>query len=523
MSDQALEREIKLTATTGDVDAGRVLELARREGFDAEPAGTVVHDDLYLDTQSFSIARHGAGLRVRDERGDKRLHWKGPAIVEASLHSRVELEAPWTGRPLPETVAELPERFRVEAEPVAQLRELSTVATLSTERRRFELVHRASGGRAELALDRVRATAGASAPVEFRELEIEVREGDAAPWSELADRLQELGDLHPSPSNKLRRTFELAGVAPAGVELPTVLTAKMPLHDAALVIFRRHLTAARREEPGTRLRTHIERLHKMRVATRRLRSAFRTFAGAFPEGALGPWDNLMKRTGRALGPARDLDVLLEAMPDLLGHVPDTLREDLVPFEELLETLREREQAKVLAYLSSRSRLRALERFENFVDDPSAPGTTALRVRQVAPGVILDIARKAFRDGARIGPDSPPEDLHALRITMKKLRYTLECFVDVYGKPLTSFIDSARDLQDILGAYNDASVWAELIQDLVQTKGKRLPKNTLVAIGAIVGVIAERGAEARSHFEETWAEFDRPKTRRKLVEAVSPQW
>src|SRR3954454_3035763 len=57
----------------------------------------------------------------------------------------------------------------------------------------------------------------------------------------------------------------------------------------------------------------IERVHDMRVATRRLRAALEVFGPCFPRRLLGPALSDVKRLADALGERRDRDVAIEAL------------------------------------------------------------------------------------------------------------------------------------------------------------------------------------------------------------------
>jgi CHAD domain-containing protein len=65
----------------------------------------------------------------------------------------------------------------------------------------------------------------------------------------------------------------------------------------------------------------IERVHDMRVATRRLRAALEVFATAFPKGELRPVLRDVKRLADALGERRDPDVHLEEFGKLRATFP----------------------------------------------------------------------------------------------------------------------------------------------------------------------------------------------------------
>jgi inorganic triphosphatase YgiF len=68
------------------------------------------------------------------------------------------------------------------------------------------------------------------------------------------------------------------------------------------------LDAFAQEIEGVRLAEDIEYIHRMRVASRRLRAAFPLFASCFPQKQYGRWMAEIAGITRALGEARDADV-----------------------------------------------------------------------------------------------------------------------------------------------------------------------------------------------------------------------
>jgi CHAD domain-containing protein len=87
--------------------------------------------------------------------------------------------------------------------------------------------------------------------------------------------------------------------------------------------------------------TDIERVHDMRVATRRLRAALEVFSDAFAKGELKPVLRDVKRLADALGERRDPDVHIEEFTKLRTQVADA---DQPGVDLLLESLRT-EQAR----------------------------------------------------------------------------------------------------------------------------------------------------------------------------------
>src|SRR4051794_36176617 len=92
----------------------------------------------------------------------------------------------------------------------------------------------------------------------------------------------------------------------------------------------RSVVAARAEElfehsDGVLDTAHIERVHDMRVATRRLRAVLEIFAPCFPAPAYRAVLRDVKALADALGERRDPDVHLEALAALEQRVPEAQR------------------------------------------------------------------------------------------------------------------------------------------------------------------------------------------------------
>ena len=119
------------------------------------------------------------------------------------------------------------------------------------------------------------------------------------------------------------------------------LDANEPFAEAA-----RRVVAVRAEEvfehsEGVLDTTDIERVHDMRVATRRLRAALEVFAAAFAKDALKPVQRDVKRLADALGERRVPDVQLEE----LGKLRETFGPADQPGVDLLLADLRAEQAR----------------------------------------------------------------------------------------------------------------------------------------------------------------------------------
>jgi CHAD domain-containing protein len=110
----------------------------------------------------------------------------------------------------------------------------------------------------------------------------------------------------------------------------------------------------------------IERVHDMRVATRRLRAALEIFAPCFPRRLLRPALKDVKRLADALGERRDRDVAIDALEHFGDRMPAV---DRAGIGSLVAELR-REQVEAneaLAAIVTEERLASLgERMHELV-------------------------------------------------------------------------------------------------------------------------------------------------------------
>lgn len=104
----------------------------------------------------------------------------------------------------------------------------------------------------------------------------------------------------------------------------------------------------------------IERVHDMRVATRRLRAAMEVFEPCFPRKRWRKAHKQVKALADALGERRDRDIAIESLEELAADVPSPDRKQLAA---LVDDLREeqREANDKLARFVKAKRLKRLRR------------------------------------------------------------------------------------------------------------------------------------------------------------------
>jgi CHAD domain-containing protein len=267
--------------------------------------------------------------------------------------------------------------------------------------------------------------------------------------------------------------------------------------DELQTVLRGHVRELLGREPGVWLGADPEELHKQRVATRRLRSLLRSTRSQLEDRERSEWlRDELRWLGGLLGEVRDRDVLIAYLLDELATI-----EEAAAFGGILELLDgEREEARkeLLAALDSpryRSLLRELER------------PPALREGEQLETAAEAEYNRLRRNVKRLGDDPTDEELHRVRIRTKRARYAAEA---VGGK--SELVSRAKDVQDVLGEHQDATVAEDRIRELVaQVRGAG---RTALAAGRLI----ERQRSRRVAAREAW-----PRALKRLRRAGDDVW
>ncbi len=293
-------------------------------------------------------------------------------------------------------------------------------------------------------------------------------------------------------------------------------------------------------EAGTKLGQDIEELHDMRVATRRMRAALQIFGDYLDKKEWAPFDKGLRRTGRVLGEARDLDVFWVKTKRYLDALPPERSNDLAALRSVWQTERDQAQERLLAYLDSGRYREFKDLFSEFLKPGSINSAYQLsetqdfkprRLRHVAPIILYQglAAMQAYEEWLT-GPNVPLARLHSLRIASKSLRYSLEFLEEVLGPEAKLLIKEMKLMQDHLGDLQDAVVASNLLRDFLTwgtwghdqaEKGKPLPLVPIVAPG-VATYLAARQAELQdlpASLPVVWARIQSPEFKQNFSAAL----
>ena len=281
-----------------------------------------------------------------------------------------------------------------------------------------------------------------------------------------------------------------------------------------------------------------ECLHDFRVAVRKARSLLGEMKHVFATGVTRRLRSDLGWLGQCTGPVRDLDVHLLA----LGTIPrgdgegrasdggegrDPMVSDgvLAALRGYLEAAREREYRALSRTLRSARYRRVRSTFRTFVErEPPARPRSAnalVPIAALSAARILKVYHRTLAEGRAIGDDSPPESLHDLRKSCKRLRYLLEFFRGIHrAKPVERTIARLKQFQDHLGTYQDLQVQRAVLRAFREHAQGTPPDATeLGAIDDLCAELAEREEKTRAGFAARFARYDSRRAHEKLAAAL----
>ena len=154
----------------------------------------------------------------------------------------------------------------------------------------------------------------------------------------------------------------------------------------------------------------------------------------------------------------------------------------------------------------------------------------LKIRKISPD---DRPEKAARRILRTrikefyscwpDPDHTPtlKELHNLRISGKRLRYTAESLRELYPDRLALLIDLLKRNQDLLGEIQDCGTQRGVVEAYIDRLRRRSPQNDqIAALENIASEYALRESKLFAQFHETWRGMTMDEFRASLWAMVS---
>ncbi len=473
-----LERELKLEAQNGFV-------LPELPGRRLEPEILV---STYYDTSDFRLAAAGITLR-------RRVQNRGPAWQLKLPHgdARSEIEVDASDHVPPSNLVRLVIAY-------TRGRDLLPAATLRTNRSGVR-VRGIEGDVADVVIDVVSVIDDDRVTSSFTEIEVELVDDNETALEQVRRVLLAAGAVDGDPRPKLLQALDLQ---PAPAHPRPRRHASTSAHVRARIAIQRRALIA--HDPGTRLGTDPEELHQMRVAVRRLRALLRAIRPLLRGDWATPLGDDLRWLGRALGPVRDADVLLERFQRRADALSPGLQSPFTMSLGPLVDTRESARGKLVPALEDPRYFLLLEKLDRAIVDA--------RLDDDGP-TLAELARKEFRRlnkrVRRLDTHPSDEELHEVRILGKRARYAAEFAAPTMARDATPFIRRAKRLQDVLGEHQDSCIAEVQVWQLAAAV-----RDTDAAFAA--GVVVERERSDRRQARE-----DFPKAWRALKRAANDLW
>ncbi|WP_119726585.1 CYTH and CHAD domain-containing protein [Thermomonospora amylolytica] len=467
----------------------------------------------YFDTDDHRLAACGITLRRRRGGQDAGWHLKIPAGPDG----KIELHAP-LGRPqvVPARLASLV---------AAQTRgaALRPVAALETERTVVDLLDADGRVLAEVADDAVIGqvidpvvTGDAEPPpmTAWREIEVELGPAGTPELLKAAGRLlKKAGARKAGGSAKLGRVLEPVMAVPfnGGRTRPAALP-RRTAGAAVLGYLAEQVDAVLAFDPKARL-AEFDAVHRMRVATRRIRSALKSYAPVLDAGRIEALEPELQWLAEVLGEVRDLEVLRMRFTDRLAR-PYGL--DVAGTPSWLEGLAQQEKSayrRLNAHLKSDRYFALLDALDVlFTDPPLGERADRDAAKELPKLVDRQWRRLAGKYAAITTAEDPEEARHDVRKAAKRARYAAELAAAALrdldpgrAEAAKRTAADAKRLQEVLGGYQDGVIAMDWL------RGAAAERNTTpgeaFVLGALYGVERCEALESLSHLEETWEQVN----------------
>lgn len=470
------ETELKLEVHPQDLAA-----LLKHPLLKAAPARRERLFNTYFDTSTLALRAQRMAVRERRVGRQTLLTVKTAGQSVGGLSQRGEWEAPT--RPGAFDFTALVDDAALAAQLASVAWQLVPVFRTDFTRRSWVLQH--GPARVEVALDQGfigtgHAQGNHRQPI--LELELELLDGpvdallDLAHTLALGPRGQAATALRLLPANrsKAERGYALymgERLQPVKAEKLQLRAGRHPVQAfrAAALSCLAHLQAneACVVHPGTEgALPDPEFVHQARVALRRLRTGLRIFRPALPRRFAAHWSSEWKQLTNELGDARNWDVFAtEWMPQLMaaggpvGGLADGSTQTLENWVQQQRCAAWQRAADALGSPEHALRLLAFTRAVLCLApaDPAPAESSTDHGLAVWARATLSERHTALREQARAARRLGPEGRHALRISLKKLRYAQEFLTSVLPpKRVTRSTAVLAEAQELLGRLNDLS-------------------------------------------------------------------
>jgi CHAD domain-containing protein len=461
----------------------------------------------YFDTADLRLASAGLTLRRRTGGDDTGWHLKVPAGGGARSEVR---------HPLGRAARTVPDPLRKMVWVHSRGAVLRPVAEIVTDRAVRRLVDATGQVLAEVADDRVTARRllpaegspeGIDVATSWREIVVELVGGTTELLAAVDARLRAWGLTAVASSSKLAQLLQgEQGKRPAPGKAQRKggkPTARSTAGEVVLAHVREQVEQMQAQDLPVRLDAR-DSIHKMRVATRRLRSALTTFKPLFEADAARALRGELKWLAAELGAARDAEVMRDRVAAAVGVDDGNSGAAAAGADAELDQAYREAHDRVLAELDGERYQRLLESLDGLVGSPSFTGRAGDRAGKVLPRLVArsftGVRRLVEEAAARPAGAEREELLHDARKAAKAARYAGESVAPVFGQDATAFAQAMEAVQEALGEHQDSVLTRQRLRELALSTSST---ETAFLYGRLHALEEARAEQFQHRFDDAW--------------------
>jgi CHAD domain-containing protein len=242
----------------------------------------------------------------------------------------------------------------------------------------------------------------------------------------------------------------------------------------------KQLNAMTMEIDGVFSAESIESIHRLRVATRRLHVALTIFQDCFPAKKINREQKVLRTARLSLGAARDLDVKIELLQSQVNGITNkTLLPGVKRLILRLEQKRASQQKQVIRALDVLQKEKSIDLLNKLCEEIHKSRETgsvlSYNLYRLANDNILGRLEDVYYYEKDIANPECVEEIHAMRIAIKRLRYSIEIFSPLFPDGLNSFLQATRSSQEMLGTIHDCDAWILSLPEFLKKEQIRTEK------------------------------------------------
>jgi inorganic triphosphatase YgiF len=465
---------------------------------------------VYFDTDKHKLRQKGLMLRVRRE--GRRYTQTIKSTTNSRLFERDEWETEIAGKEPDLNQANgtvpgpfLSKKVRRRLKPMFETRVRRTVYPVVDDERAIAL-----------AVDRGTISTGTRSQ-KLCEIEIELERGPPAVLFDVARELTQVLPARLAVKSKSERGYEIIDgeqelpVKAAPVDLPGGTSTRDAFQMIGLACLKQVIN-----NEAALIKGDPEGVHQMRVGLRRLRAAMSLFSALLRDPQTEAIKTELKWLARELGPARELEVLVDRVVAPMKRRGRRWRGMPLLSQEFAERRDVALKCARDAVQSTRFRVLTVDIAAWLQAGPwTNPQDDLVRDQGDLPIEMFaseQLARRwrKIRKRGRVLGRLDARRRHQLRIQTKKLRYAAEFFATLFTtrravKRCKQFLLALERLQDGLGDLNDISVHAKRIAAM-GIRHRRAKPSRVFAAGLLTGREDARMEAAIITTTEAYAEL-----------------